>query len=120
MNGTKAGIKAALKAAFQHTLAWPVLTLVLLIALDVAHRANFLAISTFEGHFFGAPIDILNRAAPLVIVSLGMTLEPGDVISTGTPAGVGQSRTPPEFMVPGNVLESEIDGLGLMRNRIGV
>src|SRR6201996_5645366 len=64
----------AIKAAFQHTLAWPVLTLVLLIALDVVHRANFLAISTFEGHFFGAPIDILNRAAPLVIVSLGMTL----------------------------------------------
>jgi galactofuranose transport system permease protein len=64
----------AIKAAFQHTLAWPVLTLVLLIALDVAHRANFLAISTFEGHLFGAPIDILNRAAPLVIVSLGMTL----------------------------------------------
>jgi ribose/xylose/arabinose/galactoside ABC-type transport system permease subunit len=64
----------AIKAAFQHTLAWPVLTLVLLIALDVVHRANFLAISTFEGHLFGAPIDILNRAAPLVIVSLGMTL----------------------------------------------
>ncbi|QYD71814.1 ABC transporter permease [Paraburkholderia edwinii] len=64
----------AIKAAFQHTLVWPVLTLVLLIALDVAHRANFLAISMFEGHFFGAPIDILNRAAPLVIVSLGMTL----------------------------------------------
>ncbi|MDQ7976189.1 ABC transporter permease [Paraburkholderia sp. SARCC-3016] len=64
----------AIKAAFQHTLVWPVLTLVLLIALDVAYRANFLAISMFEGHFFGAPIDILNRAAPLVIVSLGMTL----------------------------------------------
>ncbi|MFC0401807.1 ABC transporter permease [Paraburkholderia rhizosphaerae] len=64
----------AIKAAFQHTLTWPLLTLVLLIALDVAHRANFLAISMFEGHLFGAPIDILNRAAPLVIVSLGMTL----------------------------------------------
>jgi ribose/xylose/arabinose/galactoside ABC-type transport system permease subunit len=62
------------KAALQHTLVWPVVTLVLLILLDVAHRSNFLAISLFEGHLFGAPIDILNRAAPLVIVSLGMTL----------------------------------------------
>jgi 2-keto-4-pentenoate hydratase/2-oxohepta-3-ene-1,7-dioic acid hydratase in catechol pathway len=52
-------------------------------------------------------------------LSLGMTLEPGDIISTGTPAGVGQSRTPPEFMVPGNVLESQIEGIGVMRNRIG-
>ncbi|HEY3598085.1 MAG TPA: ABC transporter permease [Paraburkholderia sp.] len=64
----------AIKAALQHTLVWPVLTLVLLILLDVAHRADFLSISLLDGHLFGAPIDILNRAAPLVIVSLGMTL----------------------------------------------
>ncbi|HVE08549.1 MAG TPA: ABC transporter permease [Paraburkholderia sp.] len=64
----------AIKAALQHSLAWPALTLVLLIVLDVAHRADFLAITMLDGHLFGAPIDILNRAAPLVIVSLGMTL----------------------------------------------
>ena len=54
----------------------------------------------------------------LAELSLGLTLEPGDVVSTGTPSGVGFGRTPPEFMKPGDVLETEIDGLGLMRNRV--
>jgi len=52
-------------------------------------------------------------------LSAGLTLEPGDIISTGTPAGVGHARTPPEFMHSGDVLETEIVGLGLLRNRIG-
>jgi len=52
-------------------------------------------------------------------LSAGLTLEPGDIISTGTPAGVGHARTPPEFMQSGDVLETEIVGLGLLRNRIG-
>ena len=51
-------------------------------------------------------------------LSAGMTLEPGDVILTGTPQGVGHARTPPEFMKPGDVLETEIRGIGTMRNRI--
>ena len=63
-----------IQALFRHQLVWPALTLVLLFALDLAHRANFLAITMLGGHLFGAPIDILNHAAPLVIVSLGMTL----------------------------------------------
>lgn len=63
-----------LRTLFRHPLAWPVLTLALLFALDVAHRPGFLSIALLDGHLFGAPIDILNRAAPLVIVSLGMTL----------------------------------------------
>lgn len=63
-----------IQAVFGHQLVWPVLTLVALFAIDVAHRANFLSIALLDGHLFGAPIDILNRAAPLVIVSLGMTL----------------------------------------------
>jgi 2-keto-4-pentenoate hydratase/2-oxohepta-3-ene-1,7-dioic acid hydratase in catechol pathway len=52
-------------------------------------------------------------------LSLGMTLEPGDIISTGTPEGVGFARTPPEFMKPGDLLETEIEGIGVMRNTIG-
>ncbi|MBJ9880443.1 ABC transporter permease, partial [Burkholderia cenocepacia] len=63
-----------LRTLFRHSLAWPVLTLALLFALDVAYRPGFLSIALLDGHLFGAPIDILNRAAPLVIVSLGMTL----------------------------------------------
>jgi 2-keto-4-pentenoate hydratase/2-oxohepta-3-ene-1,7-dioic acid hydratase in catechol pathway len=52
-------------------------------------------------------------------LSYGLTLEPGDIISTGTPAGVGHARTPPEFMTAGDVLETEIEGIGTLRNRIG-
>ena len=63
-----------IQAVFRHQLVWPLLTLIVLFAIDVAHRVNFLSIALLDGHLFGAPIDILNRAAPLVIVSLGMTL----------------------------------------------
>jgi len=52
-------------------------------------------------------------------LSLGQTLEPGDVISTGTPEGVGFARKPPEWMRPGDLLETEIQGIGVMRNPIG-
>lgn len=46
-------------------------------------------------------------------------LSPGDVIATGTPGGVGDRRTPPHYMKEGDVIEVEITGLGILRNRIG-
>ena len=52
-------------------------------------------------------------------LSAGMTLEAGDIISSGTPEGVGFARTPAEFMKPGDLLETEIEGIGTMRNPIG-
>jgi 2-keto-4-pentenoate hydratase/2-oxohepta-3-ene-1,7-dioic acid hydratase in catechol pathway len=52
-------------------------------------------------------------------LSLGQTLEAGDIISTGTPEGVGFARTPPEFMKAGDLLETEVEGIGLLRNPIG-
>ncbi len=57
---------------------------------------------------------------PRIIAELsrGLTLEPGDVIATGTPSGVGMGRTPPEWLKPGDVMESEIVGIGAMRNAI--
>jgi len=57
---------------------------------------------------------------PALIESLsrGTTLEPGDVIATGTPSGVGFARTPPEFLKPGDVVECEVDGVGTIRNRV--
>jgi 2-keto-4-pentenoate hydratase/2-oxohepta-3-ene-1,7-dioic acid hydratase in catechol pathway len=51
-------------------------------------------------------------------LSLSITLEPGDIISTGTPEGVGQFRQPPEFLKPGDVMETEIELIGVLRNRI--
>jgi 2-keto-4-pentenoate hydratase/2-oxohepta-3-ene-1,7-dioic acid hydratase in catechol pathway len=52
-------------------------------------------------------------------LSKGLTIEAGDVIATGTPAGVGIGRTPPEFLVKGDVVETEIEGIGTLRNVIG-
>ena len=52
-------------------------------------------------------------------LSLGQTLEAGDIISTGTPEGVGFARTPPEFMKAGDLLETEVEGIGVLRNPIG-
>lgn len=45
-----------------------------------------------------------------------VTLYPGDVILTGTPAGVGMHRQPQEFLKKGDILESEIEGIGKLRN----
>jgi len=51
-------------------------------------------------------------------VSAGCTLWPGDMIITGTPAGVGFARTPPEYLKVGDVVEIEIEGIGVLRNTI--
>jgi 2-keto-4-pentenoate hydratase/2-oxohepta-3-ene-1,7-dioic acid hydratase in catechol pathway len=51
-------------------------------------------------------------------LSKGMTLLPGMLIATGTPDGVGFARTPPEFLQPGDVMETEIPGIGLLRNHV--
>ncbi len=51
-------------------------------------------------------------------ISSVMTLEPGDIIATGTPAGVGAGRDPQEFMWPGDVVESYIEKIGRLRNPI--
>jgi 2-keto-4-pentenoate hydratase/2-oxohepta-3-ene-1,7-dioic acid hydratase in catechol pathway len=51
-------------------------------------------------------------------ISAGITLEPGDIIATGTPDGVGVFRTPPIFLKPGDIVEVEIQGLGVLRNPV--
>lgn len=57
---------------------------------------------------------------PRIIAELsnGLTLEPGDIIATGTPPGVGGARKPPEFLKPGDVMETEIAEIGIIRNPI--
>jgi acylpyruvate hydrolase len=63
--------------------------------------------------------DLIFNVAKLVsIISVGLTLMPGDLIVTGTPSGVGAARKPPVFMKPGDVCEVEIEGLGILRNPI--
>jgi 2-keto-4-pentenoate hydratase/2-oxohepta-3-ene-1,7-dioic acid hydratase in catechol pathway len=52
----------------------------------------------------------------IATLSQGMTLEPGDIIATGTPSGVGFTRNPPEFLKAGDVMETEVEGIGILRN----
>lgn len=52
------------------------------------------------------------------VMSEFATLEPGDMIATGTPPGVGHARKPPVFMIPGDVIECEVEGIGTCRNTI--
>lgn len=59
------------------------------------------------------PVDVI-----IEWLSHGMTLEPGDIISSGTPEGVGMGRTPKEFLQDGDVVETEVEGIGKLRNRI--
>jgi 2-keto-4-pentenoate hydratase/2-oxohepta-3-ene-1,7-dioic acid hydratase in catechol pathway len=67
----------------------------------------------------GNTADMLYPVAQVIAwLSIGMTLRPGTLIATGTPDGVGFARTPPEFLRPGDVLETEVEGIGLMRNRM--
>lgn len=69
----------------------------------------------------GTTADMVFPVAELVSrLSQVMTLEPGDVIATGTPVGVGFARTPPVFLRDGDVVEIEIDGLDVLRNPVRV
>ncbi len=61
---------------------------------------------------------VFGVAAIVSHLSQFLTLEPGDIISTGTPAGVGLGFKPPKFLKPGDVMEIEVEGLGRQRNKL--
>ncbi len=67
--------------------------------------------STTDNMIFSIPFIISNLSA-------GVTLFPGDIILTGTPAGVGIAQDPPRFLKHGDVVEAEIDGIGTLKNTI--
>ncbi len=63
--------------------------------------------------------DMIFDVASLVsILSAAMTLEAGDIIVSGTPSGVGVARVPPLFMKAGDICEIELEGVGVLRNRV--
>jgi 2-keto-4-pentenoate hydratase/2-oxohepta-3-ene-1,7-dioic acid hydratase in catechol pathway len=68
--------------------------------------------SSHTGHMIFSIPRLINYASTI------FTLSPGDVIATGTPAGVGWSKKPPRFMKPGQVCEVEIEAIGVLRNPI--
>ena len=91
-------------ALLGHRLTWPLVTLALLLAVNTAFNASFLHIEWRDGHLYGSLIDILNRAAPLILVSLGMTLviaTRGIDISVG--AVVAISAAVAAWMIGGSV-----------------
>lgn len=68
--------------------------------------------SSHTGHMIFSIPKLINYASTI------FTLTPGDVIATGTPAGVGWSKKPPRFMKPGDRVEVEIEAVGLLRNTV--
>lgn len=83
-------------------------------ALDITCRVNGVIKQSSNTRYM-----IFNIPAIIEILSRGMTLDAGDIIATGTPSGVGFARKPPEFLKPGDVVEVEIEGIGVLRNRVG-
>ena len=83
--------------------------------LDIALRLN-----GQEKQHSNTSNMIFPLARIIAELSKGMTLEPGDVIATGTPEGVGFARTPPEFFKDGDTVEVEIEKIGILRNRIRI
>ena len=67
-----------------------------------------------------ATTDLLITGIPAIIeeLSSGMTLLPGTIIATGTPAGVGMGFDPPKFLSPGDVVECSIEKIGTLRNTV--
>lgn len=61
---------------------------------------------------------LFNIPTLIADISSGITLEPGDIIATGTPAGVGAGREPQEWMWPGDVIECGVEGIGVLRNPV--
>jgi 2-keto-4-pentenoate hydratase/2-oxohepta-3-ene-1,7-dioic acid hydratase in catechol pathway len=68
-----------------------------------------------------APVADLIFDIPTLIetISAGITLEPGDIIATGTPAGVGIGFTPPRFLARGDMVRVEVAGIGVLENPVG-
>ncbi len=67
----------------------------------------------------GATDEFLHNCDAMIAeLSSVFTLEPGDILATGSPAGVGALMTPPRFLVPGDVVRVEVGGVGWIENRV--
>ena len=92
------------------------------VSLDEIDLARGLAIETkVSGEVLqSSNTSQLVFSIPYLIawITQGCTLEPGDVILTGTPAGVGAARTPPRWLVDGDIVEITIEGVGTLSNPV--
>ncbi len=91
------------------------------VSLDaIAHPDDLAITCDLDGERVqdGRTRDMIFGVAELVaFLSQWCTLAPGDLVFTGTPAGVGSTRKPPRYLAPGQTLDSHIEGLGALRNR---
>jgi 2-keto-4-pentenoate hydratase/2-oxohepta-3-ene-1,7-dioic acid hydratase in catechol pathway len=62
---------------------------------------------------------IFDIPTSIATLTRGLTLEPGDILATGTPSGVGMGMNPQRWLQPGDVMEAEIDRIGVLRNPVG-
>jgi 2-keto-4-pentenoate hydratase/2-oxohepta-3-ene-1,7-dioic acid hydratase in catechol pathway len=81
--------------------------------LQITTRLNGVTVQKANTHDMIFPV-----ARSIVFLSSLMTLEPGDLIATGTPSGVGFRREPPLFLRAGDIIEVEIEGIGTIRNPV--
>ena len=81
--------------------------------LDISCRLNGQTVQSSNTDMMMFPV-----VETLVYITEGLTLEPGDIILMGTPSGVGHARKPPLWMKDGDVVEVEIEGVGLLKNPI--
>jgi len=94
---------------------------VIVPARDVARPQNLRLMTRVNGEVRqdSNTADMLNNIGQIVeILSAGLTLEAGDVIITGTPSGVASGMTPPKWLKDGDVVECEIENIGILRNRV--
>jgi 2-keto-4-pentenoate hydratase/2-oxohepta-3-ene-1,7-dioic acid hydratase in catechol pathway len=93
-----------------------------LVTRDEVADEGALAISTWvngERRQHSSTNQLIFDCAVLIEhLSTAFTLEPGDLVTTGTPAGVAVAMTPPKWLVPGDVVRVEIEGLGAIENRV--
>ena len=81
--------------------------------LDIACRLNGKTVQSSNTDMMMFPV-----LESLIYITEGMTLEPGDIILMGTPSGVGHAHKPPLWMKHGDVVEVEIENIGLLRNPV--
>jgi 2-keto-4-pentenoate hydratase/2-oxohepta-3-ene-1,7-dioic acid hydratase in catechol pathway len=88
---------------------------------ELADASSLRITTTVDGEVMqdATTSDLIHTVPQLIsYCSMFTSLEPGDVIATGTPGGVGYARTPPRFLVPGEVVEVTIEGIGTLRNTV--
>jgi 2-keto-4-pentenoate hydratase/2-oxohepta-3-ene-1,7-dioic acid hydratase in catechol pathway len=93
---------------------WPhARILIVAVNLNVSTRANGVEKQSSNTRFM-----LFNVNQRIADISSVITLEPGDTIATGTQAGVGAGQDPQEWLWPGDIVKSHIEGIGMHRNPI--